>query len=530
MRKLLALILAALLALAATPVLAEDGTGDDNTLVLFLTEDPETLDVQMTTDSYTVPLNCFDRLVECDTVDGEAVIVPGLASSWETSDDGLVWTFHLVEGVKFHNGEELTADDVVYTVNRMMDPDQLAKNTDFFYMIKGAQACYEGQADSVEGVVALDDYTVQFTLESPYGSFLANLATPGCSIYNREATEAAGDQFGVDPSLCIGTGPFIMESWTLGSEVTMRANPDYFKGAPQLDGVKLLIVPDADTQRMLFESGQSDVFNFDYAPSQLAYFKNNPDYADNIVSGPRAGLYYYLFNMNIEPLNDVRVRKALQMAIDRQAILDALFDGEGVVVNSFLPSGVLGHNPDATVINYDPEGAKALLAEAGYADGFDMELAQMTDTPNTLSVNEIVQAYLAQIGVNATIKQYDDASYYAVRGEGELGSYFNEWSADFNDPDNFLYTFFSLKNTVARSSNYNNAEVQQQLEDARTMTDQDARIALYQQIDNTIVHEDAAVLPILQKNHLFCLSDRVEGFKVSWNGWSDMSFYSISLK
>ena len=132
--------------------------------------------------------------------------------------------------------------------------------------------------------------------------------------------------------------------------------------------------------------------------------------------------------------------------------------------------------------------------------------------------------------MNATIKQYDDASYYAVRGEGELGSYFNEWSADFNDPDNFLYTFFSLKNTVARSSNYNNAEVQQQLEDARTMTDQDARIALYQQIDNTIVHEDAAVLPILQKNHLFCLSDRVEGFKVSWNGWSDMSFYSISLK
>lgn len=527
MKKFLAILLFAMLTLGVLPALAEPA--DDNTLVLFLNQDPETLDGQLTTDSYTIPLNVFDRLVECDTVDGAAAIVPGLASSWETSEDGLVWTFHLNQGVKFHNGTEFTADDVVYTVNRMMNPNTLAKNTDFFSMIKGAMACFNGEAEAVEGVVALDDYTVQFTLENPYGSFLSNLATPGCAIYNREATEAAGDQFGVDPSKCIGTGPFKIVSWTLGNEVTLVANPDYFKGAPKLDGVKFLIVPDADTQRMMFESGQSDVFNFDYAPSQLAYFKNS-EFKDQIVSGTRAGLYYYLFNLKIEPLNDVRVRKALQMAIDRQAILDSLFDGEGAVTDTFVPAGVLGYNPDAPKIAYDPEGAKALLSEAGYPNGFTMDVAQMANKPITQSVNEVVQAYLAQIGVTVNIKQYDEATYYAVRGEGDLPAYFNEWSADFNDPDNFLYTFFSHKNSVPRSSNYENEDVMDKLDQARNMSDQEARIALYHEIEQKIVNEDAAVLPILQKNHLFCLSERVKGFKVAWNGWSDMSFYSVYLE
>ena len=526
MRRLISLAVALMIAasMLAPMAVAEQ---KDNWLRIFYTNDPETLDVQVTTDSYTIPLNCFDRLVETETVDGEAQIVPGLADTWDISEDGLTYTFHLHEGVTFQNGDPFTADDVVYTVNRMMNPATNAKNTDIFDVVVGAKAVYDGEAETVEGVVALDDNTVQFTLESAYAPFLSCLATPGGSIYNRESTEGV-DDFGVNPAVCFGTGPFQVTEWELGSKVTMVANPNYFKGAPQIDGITMFIVSDPDTQRLMFEKGEVDVFNFDYAESQLQWFQDN-GYADQIISGSRAGTYYFMFNTAIEPLDNVNVRKALQMAIDRQLILDQLYSGEGAVLNTFIPAGVLSHNPDAEAIPYDPDQAKAILAEEGYENGFDMEIAVMADSTTALTVSTILQSFWAAIGVKVEIKQYDESSYYAIRKDGQLPSYYNSWSADFNDPDNFLYTFFSSKNTVGRSINYANEDIMQLLDDARVMVDFDERMAAYQEIDNAVVHEDAITLPLYQRNHLFCLNPRVQGFKVAWNGWSDMSFYSISL-
>lgn len=506
----------------------------DNTLKLFFTEDPETLDGQLTTDYYTVPLNCFDRLVECETNEaGDAVLVPGLAKSWEVSDDGLVYTFHLQEGVKFQNGADFTADDVVYTVNRMMNPKTLAKNTDFMDMIKGAKAFYDdttGAVTSVEGVVARDDLTVEITLESPFWSFLANLTGPGCAIYDRETTEAAGDQFGVDPSKCIGTGPFQLTRWERGVELEMKANPNYFRGAPKIDGIIFKIVPTADTQRMMFEAGEVDIFNFDYGPSQLEYFLNNGDYKDHIASGMRGGTFFFLFNESIPPLDDVKVREALSMAIDSQAILDTIYNSKGRLANTFVAKGIVGYNPDGAAIKYDPEAAKALLAEAGYPNGFTMDIAQSSSTtPIGQKVAEILQGYLAQVGVTATITTLDSATYYAVRGEGKLPSFYNSWSADFNDPDNFLYTFFSEKNSLSRSSNYHNEEVWKMLEEARVMVDPEARLKKYQEAEEIIIHTDHAILPMYQTEHLFCLNPRVKNFKVAWNGFNDQSFYSIEI-
>ena len=255
-KRLISTLLALTLALS---MLIPCAVAEDSGKMLRIIEkaDPETLDVQLTTDSYCIPLNCFDRLVEIDTVDGQPQIVPGLADSWDVTEDGLTYTFHLHEGVKFHNGDPFTADDVVFTVNRMMDPATLAKNTDVYERVAGAMDFLNGKADDVSGVEAIDDCTVRFTLIEPCDFFLSLLATPAGAIYNRESTEGA-DDFGTNPAVCFGTGPFQVTEWILGSKVTMVANPDYFRGAPQIDGVTVLIIPDENTQRMMFEQGTVD--------------------------------------------------------------------------------------------------------------------------------------------------------------------------------------------------------------------------------------------------------------------------------
>jgi len=528
MKRTLCLLAALALAMTVLLVPAALAEENDNWLHIFLTEDPETLDVQMTTDSYTIPLNCFDRLVETDTVDGEAQIIPGLADTWDVSEDGLTYTFHLHEGVTFHNGDAFTADDVVFSVNRMMEHDRLAKNYDIYYgIVEGAAECFDGEADSVSGVVAVDDNTVEFKLVKPCSSFLSRLATPGGSIFNRESTEGV-DDFGVNPAVCFGTGPFQVTEWELGSKVKVVANPNYFKGAPAIDGIEMFIVSDADTQRLMFENGQVDVFNFDYAESQLQWFKEN-GYADQIVSGSRAGTYYFMFNTAIEPLNNPNVRKALQMAVDRQMILDQIYAGEGQVLSTFIPEGVLSFNADAEPIPYDPEQAKQILIDEGYADGFDMQLAITSDSETGRRISKTLCSFFGKIGVRATVEEYDDATYKDVRHNGLLPSYYGVWSADYNDPDNFLDTFFARRNTVGRSINYDNQEILDLIDEAQGIIDFDERMAAYQKIDQAVVHDDAVTLPLYQRNHLFCLNPRVHGFKVAWNGWSDMSFYPITL-
>lgn len=488
-----------------------------------------TVDTQKDTEFYVVPLNIYDRLVECEVVDGVAEIVPSLAESWTVSDDGLVYTFHLRDDVTFHNGEKLTADDVVYTIDRMMDPDTGARNTDAFSMIKGAKARLDGQADGVEGAVALDENTVELTLEAPFGPFLANLATPACSIYNRKATEAAGDQFGIDPQVTVGTGPFKMSDWVLNDKLTMVRNDDYFKGAPKLDGIEVIQVPDENTQKLMYENGELDIVDLSSSSSQLGYFLENDAYKDNLVTGPEAGSYFYVFNQDMKPTDDVRVRKAISMAIDRQTILDQMYSGAGHLVNSMLPDGVLGAY-DAQEIPYDPEGARALLAEAGYSDGCELEICQQTDNPDALAINQVVQSMLSQVGIKVTIKQVDEAAYYAERKEGKIGMTRSVWWADFNDPDNFLYTFFTEKNTKARSMNYKNTDVYQWLEDARAMVDEEERMALYQKIDTTVVQEDVVVFPLFQMDHIVVVQDWVKGFQIPWNGWTDTSYYTVSIE
>ena len=498
-------------------------------LVAALNADIQTADVQKTSKDYEVPFNIFDRLVDVEVgTDGNSKIVPSLAESWDISDDGLEYTFHLRQGVKFHNGNDFTAEDVAYTFHRMLTVEG-GVNTEFIDQIKGADELLAGETDTLEGVEVVDDYTIKVTLKEPFAGFLASISSPGVSIYDSEATEAAGDQFGMDPAVTVGTGPFEFSSWSFNNQLVLTRNEDYWKGASGLPGVVIKIIPDTETQSMMFESGELDILDLDYAADSADRFTET--YPDQIVQGPRVGIVYFTMNFNKEPFQDVRVRKAVQMSIDRQAILDALYGGRGQVEQGIFPHGLIGFNPDQEEIKYDPEAAKALLAEAGYADGFDMEIAADSSASDTMTMAlEIVSDQLAEVGIRAEIKNYDESTWLETRKSGELGSFISTWSADYNDPDNFIYTFFgNEEKTRIRSINYPDTEVMERVAKARTIVNEDERLAEYKALEEKIIHEDAAWVPMFSRLHLFAVSKRVQGFAPLWSGLSDQLFYNISL-
>lgn len=506
---------------------APSPSGGGNTLTIAMTDNPDTADPQLTTQYYMLPLNIFDRLVEAQTTSpGHSEIVPGLAETWDVSSDGLTYTFHLRKGVKFQDGSPLTADDVIFSFDRMLDPATKALNTDFLDMISGADDRLNGKAPAVSGLKKIDDNTVQITLPAPFAPFLANIATPAGSIFPKAYTTQAGKDFGIKP---IGTGPFKLDKWEVNSEIDLVANPDYFRGKPALDKLVVKIIPDAQTQSLSFKKGDIDIFDLDTSPAEIPDYQKDPTFKDHIVSTPRVGTYYLSINENIKPFDNPKVREAMEYAIDRQTLIDTLYAGTGTVAKGILAPGLAGYNPNLPGFTYDPAKSKQLLKDANLPDGFSMTLFQTTDSPATLKINEALQAMLQDVGIKSDIKQLPDTEFFGTRSKGELGSYSSSWSADYNDPDNFIYTFFSAKNAPGRSWNYVNKDVQDKLETARTMTDQQARYKLYDDLEQQIVYGDFAFIPLFHLQHLFATQPRVQNFHGSWNGFSDQNYYGVSV-
>ncbi|NBH32453.1 ABC transporter substrate-binding protein [Clostridiaceae bacterium] len=498
-------------------------------LMDVLNADIQTADVQKTTKDYTVPTNIFDRLADIQVDDqGVSKIVPSLAEKWDISGDGLEYTFYLQKGVKFQNGNDFTAEDVLYTFERLLTVEG-GLNTELLDQVKGAAELMEGTADTLEGVEVVDDYTVKITLKEPFAAFLSCLTAPGLSIYDSEATEAAGDQFGMDPAVTVGTGPFKFAGWNFNDQLVLVKNDDYWRGASELPGVVIKIIPDTETQTMMFESGELDLLDLDFVTDAADRFLET--YPDQIVQGPRVGITYFTMNFNKEPFQDVKVRQAVQMAIDRQAILDALYGGRGQVEHGIYPYGLIGFNEGQTKISYDPEGAKALLEEAGYGSGFTMELAADASASDTVTMAlEIIKEQLSEVGIQAEIKNYDESTWLETRKSGELGSFMSTWTADFNDPENFIYTFFgNEEKTKIRSINYPDQTVMARVSAARGIVNEDERLAEYQALEEKLIHEDAAWVPMYSRMHLWAVSKRVQNFKPVWSGVSDRSYYGASL-
>lgn len=513
-------------------------SGDDaGTLHLAWTSDIQTLDVQTTSANYMIPMNVFDRLFEIKlNDDGTTELVPSLVKDYTVSDDGLTYEFTLRDDVKFSDGTPLTASDVEFTLVRLLGLDT-SVNTDFASCILGADAYIEQEGysydDTIEGIKVTDDTHLTITLAYPFAGFLYELATPAGCIYSKAAVEAAGDDYGNDYKAAIGSGPYVVTDWTRDSDLEMEVNPEYWGEEPSVKKVDIQIVPDASTINMMFQNGEIDILDCDDLDSSVIDSTYKTAYADKIVSSNRLATTYLILNEDDQYLSDVNVRKAIQMAIDRQSILDTVYSGDGNLCDGIYPKGLIGYSEENQGwLKYDPDAAKKLLEDSGYTDGeIKMELAADSSASSSVTlVLQMVQANLQAIGIDASIVSYDEASWLALRKSGEMNSFVATWTADFNDPDNFIYTFFGNdEKTKIRSINYKDEDTMKRVEEARAITDETERLAEYDALEKKIVEDDAAWVPLFGRTHLFVISDRVAKFVPHWAGYSDFNVTGVTM-
>ncbi len=510
---------------------AEPSAPDTSRFLVAVEDEPDTVDFQCTSIHYTVAQNVFNRLVEMENDEnGKMQILPSLAESWELSDDGRTYTFHLRKDVAFSNGSPLTASDVQYTFTRLLThPDSC--NRDIVDGILGAEALMNGTADHLEGLNILGEMDFSITLEYPFQAFLACLSMPAASILDQETTEEAGDRFGIDPDWTIGTGSFILWKWIPGEGLLLTANKDCWQGPPCCEGLDLRFVTDSKEIRRMFERGNIDVLDLDEVGNTAEFFLHGSAYQGRLFSVPRIGITYIALNEAIAPLNDVRVRKALQLSLNRDMLLSAIYGGRGSLENGIFPHGLYGYNPELPEIPYDPEEAMRLLAEAGYSDGLDLTVSvNSASTRWEMSVLRLAASTWSKIGIRARIDVIDESEFMRLRKSGQLACYTALWSADFNDPDNFIYTFFGNKeNTSFRSLCYPREDVMERIRNARAIVDPEERIREYQDLERIIVQEDAAWIPLYSRLRYYVTSKRLKGIQASWNGSVKNKYREMSI-
>ena len=493
--------------------------------------DMTTMDVTKTTNDYMVPMNVFDRLFEVEVQpDGSSQIVPSLCADHTISEDGKTYHFVLKEGVTFSNGNPLTASDVQYTFEWLLTAGGV--NDDVALEVEGAQALKDGQADSLSGFRVIDDRTFEITLTNANAGFLAELTGPAMSIVDGESMEQAKN-FGIACEDTIGTGPYKITEWVVNDHYTLEYNDRYWGEEPSAKKVIVSIIPDASTQNLMYQNGELDILDLENLDSAIVESTYKTVYADRLLKASRVGITYMSFNANNPYLSDVNVRRAIQMAVDVDTIVSSVYGGDAVVENGIIPTGVWGHNDELQRAPFDVEGAKALLKEAGYAEGeisFEMAM-DASSTGNLQLVYQIVQQNLKEIGIDAKIATYDASAWLDLRKSGQMDSFLGTWTMDYNDPANVMRTFFgSEQNAKIRSLNYADKAVMDRVAAASAITDDAKRMQEYQDLEKKIIMDDAAWLPLLGNVHLFALGERVESFVPYWAGFTNFYAKDVVLK
>lgn len=468
--------------------------------------EPAVMDPQLDTtlQVYRLARNVFNTLVRYK---GETLeLEPELLAEMPTvSEDGRTYYFRLREGVKFHNGDELTTKDVKFTIERMLNPATMAKNTWVFHDIVGADEMLDGTATELAGLTITGDYTFELTLKEPFGPFLTNLATAPASILPADYVTEKGEAFAREP---VGTGPFRLKEWRPNELIVLERNPDYFEdGYPFLDAIEYRVIADESTRWMEFEAGNLDSNDIPSVEWQ------------NVISSDRWKLwetttlntYYVALNHKFFP--DKRVREAVSLAIDRQKIIDTIHNGTGAAAIGLTPPGIVGALTDAPGFPYDPDRARQLIREAG-AEGLTITAWQrggekVTDT------NLAIQQMLSKVGLNYEVEIYDSATYAAARSRGEIPANQGNWYADYPDPDNFLWTFFHSSSSTAMSVSVSDPEVDAILERARVDTDQARRSRDYQELEKRMLYEEYAIIPLWHLKSYFVSQPNVHGFQLN---------------
>jgi peptide/nickel transport system substrate-binding protein/oligopeptide transport system substrate-binding protein len=456
-----------------------------------LGNDPATLDPARISDIYGRPVaeQIFDGLVQFDQT---LTITPSLARYWRASRDGLVWTFTLRQGIKFHHGRELEAADVVFSLTRLLDPKVKSGAADLFGGIQGAREFRDGSATGVAGLRALDRHTVQVSLTEAYTPFVSLLAMGHAKIVPRDAVEQLGDAFGSRP---IGTGPFRFVRWERGKEIVLEVNREYFEGAPRLGRVVYRVFPGESSDLMCRELERGALEESTVPPSCRGKI-NDPQF--QFVRRATFNVRFYGLNTRLRPLNDIRVRQAIAHAINRESMLQDIFGGRFLPSRGILPPGMPGFNPHLRVGSYAPDRARELLRKAGFGEGKGFPALTMWSSVKSERIErelDTVRRSLGAVGIPLDIRYETDWPRFSAQlSQGRLPLFVYAWYADVPDPDNFLFKLFHSRSTW-NLTGYVNPVVDDLLLQARRERDLARRIDLYRRAEQTIVDE-APVVPI----------------------------------
>jgi oligopeptide transport system substrate-binding protein len=476
-----------------------------------LENEPPTLDPVQVTSTYAVSVvqQLFDGLVQFDA---DLNVIPALAKSWSASRDGLTWTFHLRPGVRFHHGREVTAEDVVYSFTRLLDPAVDSPRSWLFERVQGARAFQAGQAERVEGLQVLDPYTLHITLSQPYAPFITMLGMAQAKIVPREEVARLGAHFGRAP---VGTGPFRFGSWESGQQIILAANETYFEGRPFLDHLHYRIFPAGDHQAIFaaFATGQLEEAPIP-APERQR-LQNEQRY--HFLRKPLLATLFLWLNTHEAPLNNVKVRQAINYAINRPAINTTIRQDRFVQAQGILPAGMPGYNPELESYDYNEARARQLLAEAGYPEGQGLptlELWSSVASPTARAEHEAIQRDLQKIGIPVVLHTSENWQQFTeLLGQRPRAMYRYAWFADFPDPDNYLFSLF-YSQSANNFANYNNPQVDSLLHQAQRETDGLKRVQLYRRAE-TLITADAPTVNLVYYTFERLFQPYVQGIEVN---------------